>query len=199
MSRKVLVLSAIALSVASSGWVYAFRPAAAAPNLLLQSFERNASRILYWDNQAGPQGEFTVAYSAPTWSEKIAGAYQGIQPGQRARLGKDQWTSLDTNIPLTIGGTLLDAGYYYLAMERSKEGWNLVVFDAAEIHKKNTDPFLTPQLTGGTLIPLTFTVQEEIEDELSIEFLSPDKKQIELEILWGPHKLTAEVVPGLEG
>ena len=196
MLKKAVLIAAVAVAVASSGWVYALRATSAAPSMYVGSFERSGCRILFWDNVAGPQGQFTVAYSAPTWSEKIATQLDSVKPGQRARLGKDQWTNLDTNIDLTIGGTEIKAGYYYFAVERSEDGWSLVVLDAARVQKLNTDPFLTHQITGGTVIPMTYTVEEDLEDELSIEFITKDKK-IALEILWGPHKLITDVVPAL--
>lgn len=198
MSRKVVLLSAATLALVCSGWVHAYRTQSAAPNLLLQSFERQACRIVYWAGQAGPKGEFTVAYSAPAWTEKLAAQVDAVTTGQRARLGKDQWTSLDTNIELTIGGVGLPAGYYYLAMEKTDDGWNLVAMEAARIMKMCTDPFLTSKTSGGTLIPMTYSLEQDEEEELSIKFISQDRKSVELEILFGPHKLTADVVASVK-
>ena len=198
MSRKLVFLSAAALAVAGSGWVHAYRAQSAAPTMYLQSFERQACRILYWDGQAGPKGEFTVAYSAPAWTEKLAAQVDGVTAGQRVRLGKDQWTSLDTNIDLTIGGVGVPAGYYYLAMEKTEAGWDLIAMEAGRIMKQCTDPFMTAQTTGGIVIPMAYAEEEEEEDELSIEFISADKQAVELEILFGPHKLTADVVASIK-
>lgn len=172
---------------------------ATAPAMFVQSFERHASRVLFWDNAAGPQGQFTVAYSAPAWTDKIAGQMDAIAAGQRARLGKDQWATLDTAIDLDLAGVKVKSGYYYLGMERTQDGWSLVLFDHAAIHKQKSDAFLTPQLKGGTVIPLAYEQVEEVADELSIEFIKQEATEVQLEILFGPHKLTGDVKAGIEG
>jgi hypothetical protein len=116
--------------------------------------------------------------------------------GKRFRLGSDFWASLDSAGAVSIGGTEIKAGYWYLALERSKKGeWFLVALDAEPLRKKRIDPSKSSETSGGTLVPLKDEKLAPAAKQLDVEFVSIVGKPFEwtLEIRFGPHRLSADV------
>ena len=76
-----------------------------------QRSERITTRVFHFESK--PTFTFTVQYAitygAPVWKERIATALAaGEGKAARFRLGKDFWTTLDTNSDLVIGGVRQD-------------------------------------------------------------------------------------------
>jgi hypothetical protein len=116
--------------------------------------------------------------------------------GKRFRLGSDFWASLDSAGSVTIGGKEIKAGYWYLALERSKKGeWFLVALDAEPLRKKRIDPSKSAETSGGTLVPLKDEKLAPPARQLDVEFVPVVGKPFEwtLEIRFGPHRLAAGV------
>ena len=116
--------------------------------------------------------------------------------GKRFRLGSDFWASLDAAGSVSIGGKEIKAGYWYLALERSKKGeWFLVVLDAEPLRKKHVEPAKSSETSGGTLVPLKDEKLAPPAKQLDVEFAGIVGKPFEwtLEIRFGSHKLAADV------
>jgi hypothetical protein len=90
--------------------------------------------------------------------------------GKRWRFCIDFWTALDTNAPLTIGGTRFGVGEYYLVLDRAKDGsWSLVLMDAAAVRAKKLDATQAESTTEGTKVPMTYAKLDKHRPELEID------------------------------
>lgn len=189
--RPLRILVAPLLCLPALGLFAQDRPPVA-PRPFLQHMEREGSRVLFFTNR-GIAGQFHVDYGRPVWREEYLQQIDSIPAGQRLRLGKDFWTTLETNVPLTIGGVRLEPDQYYLASERTADGFAIVAYEAAPLRRRRVASF-QPPAEGGHVIPLTLSQDEDLEEELSIEFVVENRTgKITLELAWGPLRLTAPV------
>ena len=177
-------------------------PAAAQLQAYAQNAERKATRIAYFDMAAqSSPGQFVIQYGAPQWKDEYEDQVDQLK-GMRFRLGSDFWATLDTSMDLTIAGTKVPAGYYYLGMARTEDGdYRLVLHDANKLRPMRTDAFITSRLSGGIEVPMTHAKADSAAERLKIE-LSEERGQLgkaSLLIQWGPHKLTAPIVADLSG
>lgn len=202
MHRTSITCIALAL-FAGSGWLYAFRAEGPKPRGSAQSMVRDASRIAYVHedpetNALSVPAQFAVQYGAPPWKDEYDAQAGKIKAGQRVRLGKDFWTELDTNVPLTIAGQELAPNQYYLLLERGEgDGWKLIAAEASEIRAKHLDAFQSEHVTGGIAIPMTYSKAAESTDEMLLQFQMPRDGSPRFIIQWGPHQLAADVIPEL--
>lgn len=155
---------------------------------------RGSTRIFYWYGP-GSAGQVEIDYGLPRWQPAYAGMLAQATT-QRWRFGQNFWTRLDSNIELTIGGTSLPAGYYYLVLESDADaGPRLIALDPAEIREQLLDAYQAPATTGGIAIPLERADDGVPSDHLHIELsLDPDEADHGLlQIRFGPHRLTAPI------
>jgi DUF2911 family protein len=157
---------------------------------------RVSSDIFFLKGQSSP-GQFLIEYGQPEWKDEYDSQFEAMTKGKRIRFGKDFWTTLDTNLPLQISGKDVTPGYYYCALERSKDDkWSLILLDPKTVQASKTAAFMTEKTTGGTAIPLTYEAAGTSADKLTVK-LQPsdlDPKKAKLIITWGKHKLTAPIV-----
>jgi hypothetical protein len=192
MKRSILVAAGALAVAGSSGALFALAAQEDTPQAFVQSTERNACRVLFFANQTIP-GQFILDYASPAWKTEYE-RYLSAEPGTRARLGKDFWTSLDTHCDLSFGDTQVPAGHYYLALEKADgDGFNIVFFDSDEIRAKKLEAgFMAPDFPGGIVVPMNYEKTGDSEEELSLEFMKEGNAFV-FEMLWGPHKLTQTV------
>lgn len=141
----------------------------------------------------------SISYSAPEWKDSYdtPGALDQNK-GQNVRLGKNWWTSLDTNVPLEIGGTRLEPGAYFLGLHYGEDGsFKLLVIDSVQAMKESMMPFDPAGWKGGTMIPLKMSKDslEETQDEMVIAITAAegDPTKGSFSIQWGKHELSADV------
>ncbi len=160
---------------------------------------RMTTRIAYF-SQTGSPGQFSIDYGQPEWKAEYEKMF-AMTKGKRIRFGKDFWTTLDTNVGLTIGGKEVAAGYYYLALDHSSDDkWSLILLDAKAIQAEKSDAFLTDRTKGGSLIPLTYESGNTMVEKLTVKLQKADldQKKAKLVITWGNHKLTAPIVVNIQ-
>jgi hypothetical protein len=201
MPRPLAVVAfTLVAAVAAVGVVGAW--AAQDPAPYVQNEPRAMSRVVFF-GEGGLAGEYSVQYGKPAWKPEYDQNFEKMTRGQRMRLGKDWWTTLETFGPLTCGEkTELAEGSWFLALECSEKGdWSLVALDPAPIRKAHTDAFATAKTTGGTLIPMKYeaVAVADAEPDLRIQFVADAAKPREqtLEIRFGKHRLTTRVVAKL--
>jgi hypothetical protein len=189
---------AVALSIVATAFRLAPLPAESAEGMVItQSLERGLSRLVWFsDDRANPiAGEFWIEYGRPAWKSGFA---KGLESGQRRwRLGADAWTTLDTNVELTIGGQKVAPNAYYVVLENAgKDKWNLVLLDPAPQRAAKMDAFGAYATTGGIVIPLTSAKASKSAEKLAIEITKDASKRKEgmIEIAFGPHKLSVVFV-----
>jgi quercetin dioxygenase-like cupin family protein len=161
---------------------------------------RGSTRIFYWHGP-GSAGQVEIDHGLPNWNPAyesfLAGKAVGAGPPvKRWRFGQNFWTRLDSNIDLEIGGVALRAGDYYLVLEHDPQhGLRLVALDPEEIRGKRLDAFQAPRTQGGIVMPLRHESDLPVADRLAIRLAldAARSDEAELEIRFGPHRLTAPV------
>lgn len=121
--------------------------------------------------------------------------------GRRWRMGANDWTTLETNVPLTIGDLDVAPGHYDLTLRRAEDGKILLeLFDADVIRAAKIDPYFCAQLAPPPLVAeLDHDVREDgSAAELAIAMVprTRDGHVCDLRIDFGPHRLTAPLVLG---
>src|SRR5262245_16177828 len=93
-----------------------------------QSGPRMATRLAFWaKDYSKALGQVCIQYAQPTWKEEYETSLTHAK-GASMRLGSDFWTTLDTNVELTLGGTRVAIGLWYLGLRRSeKDEWTLLL------------------------------------------------------------------------
>ena len=115
---------------------------------------RGQARIFYWYGD-GSAGQCVIDHGRPAWRDAYRGFLDGEGP-RRWRFGENFWSTLDTNIPLTIGGAELDVGLYYLVLEVTAGGdVRLVALDPDVVRERRLDAYEANETRGGIAIPLT--------------------------------------------
>ncbi len=192
---KTVSLTILAVAAASSGWVHALRADGAKPSAV-QTLERAASRVLFFGNQT-IAAQYSISYGSPTWKDEFEKQASKVPDGKRIRFGKDFWTTLETNVPLTMGDVRLAPNYYYLALERAGDGFNIVAYDAGELRNKRINSFEPPE-EGGIVIPTRVEKGDDVEDELMMDFVVDNGSgSTHLEVTWGPYTMTVPVAAHL--
>lgn len=156
--------------------------------------QRNAARIFYW-HQTDSAGQVTLDHGQPAWQASYE-AFLTKPSARRWRFGENSWSTLDTNIPLTIGSTELAPGLYYLVLQNHPEhGPRLLALDPAPIRKQRLDAYEADKTEGGLAIPLTQTRVADTAPRLHVA-LEVDRAKANhatLRIRFGRHQLTADV------
>ena len=113
MKKTVLVASALLLAL----------PATAQMQSFSGTEERVVTRVGYYtQTDAGFQmlGGLSIDFGQPKWQPAYDTDLDKYR-GQRWRFGSGVWTTLDTNLPLTIGDTKIEPGAYYLVLEMTAD------------------------------------------------------------------------------
>lgn len=142
----------------------------------------------------------TVTHGQPEWKSEYADVDAMVTKlklkGTIARLGKDLWTTLMTNVPLEIGGAKVPAGSYVCGLKVGMNGdYALALLDATKAMKAGAMPFGPQNWTPDVLCPLT--LEKDVTDErvtkmlitLAADKANPMKGTFT--IAWGPHALVA--------
>lgn len=162
--------------------------------------ERMSSMALFWDN--GPAGMVCIQYGQPEWKPSYEGMINQLEDKQ-LRLGKDFWTTLNTTKALTIGGTKVPAGSYYLGLKCDKDRlFHLVVLRAEKADEKGWTPFIADEWKPEILCPMDHGKVEDPVAKMRIaieEDSAEDPTKRMLTITWGAHQLVAPLVVHLDG
>lgn len=153
---------------------------------------RGNTRIFYW---FGPDsaGQVAIDFGRPRWQPAFTKFVESAS-GRRWRLGENFWTTLDTNMALTIGGVAVAVGQYYCVLQNPKDqGPQLVLLDPAEARSRRLDAYEANKTTGGIVIPLQAAAAAEPAAELDLELrVDPATKDTgTLTIRFGPHAFEA--------
>ncbi len=159
-----------------------------------------SARVLYWNQKAdAAAGQFAINYGRPVWKQvyEDPAKFDALTKGKVWRMGSNFWTSLETQVPLSIGGKSVPAGYYYLGMRRSADGsqWSLAFIDPAEVRRTHLDAFEIQKAHVKFEAPMSLTKADSKPERLTITFSYPkdDVKNVTLRVAWGNLVLTAPV------
>lgn len=170
---------------------------ASAQDQQVKVFGGNAPRMAATKILFGPSGAglICVQYGQPLWKAEFDTQLESMK-GHNIRLGKDFWTTLNTSVGLTIGGTKVPAGSYYLGLKNDAEGkLHLAVLDAATADKAGVGPWAGDEWKVAYTCPFEKKAGEKQVDALTIDLAhdanAPTK--MTLSIAWGKHLLSAPV------
>jgi hypothetical protein len=161
---------------------------------------RGATRVAYWKNaQNRAAGEVAIEFGRPVWKEEYGPKLDEMTSGKIWRMGENFWSSLDTNLPVRIGGVDLPVGYYYLVITRSEDGsrWRLGFVDPAKARERTLDPYEVQTRPAEVPIrheaPLSFSKSAERMERLDVDLRLAEGKETEgtLVIRWGDFALSA--------
>ena len=162
--------------------------------------ERACTRVLYWDRQAdAAAGQVAICYGRPMWKKAYedAGQFDGMTKGKIWRMGANWWTTLDTDLPLSIAGQEVAPGHYYLGLTRSADGaqWSLAVIDTAGALRQHLDAFDIRKAKVEFAVPVSAAAPENIAEKLTITLTYPKENHshLILKIAWGNLALSVPV------
>ncbi len=189
-------LLAVALTVLTFVPALAAQQVRGGPDL-----DRTASNVAVVTDSFETLAAVSISYSQPRWQDRYDGMLDSLK-GNYSRLGKNWWTTLDTVGAIEVGGTMLEAGTYYLGLAIDKDGaFTLLVFDAKKAMQNRLLPFSTALYTGAfkadLVAPMTFArdARKNTVAKLEIEITADaeDPATGRLSIRWGKHELSAPV------
>jgi len=198
MFRELMAVGAIGL---------VFGPSASAQLAAFGGGEpqaRSLVRVFYWDEGKNMSpGQVAIHYGRPVWKEEYSDPvkFDEMTKGKNVRLGKDYWTTLDTNVALKIGDRSVSPGEYFLAASRTADGkaWELLFIDSAKARQQKMDAFQSDVAPVLYKVPLTVSEEQDLEKNLLI-LLGKDEKnpmKLTLTIRWGNMKLVREMTADL--
>jgi hypothetical protein len=168
--------------------------------------ERASVRVAYADTQKKSFGQqFAFDYGTPAWKKDYEdpAKFDAMTKGKVWRFGSNFWTTLDTNIPIKIGGKAVPVGVWYVGLRRSQDGvqWSMVFIDPAKVRSATVDAFSIAQAPIEFEAPLVTEKATELKEKLTV-MLTPQTdnvKKVTLRISWGQLQLSAPIEAGLEG
>jgi len=163
--------------------------------------ERGTTRVGYWDNEKNMgAGQFAIDYGRPVWRKEYddTGNFDKITKGKVYRLGSNFWTTLDTDMPLTIAGKSIPAGSWYLGLHRSEDGatWSLVFIDPVKARAAHIDASEIERAPIAYKTAMTVEQPSESKEKLTIDliFQKGNLKDVTIRIAWGKMQLSAPIV-----
>jgi len=162
--------------------------------------ERGTTRVGYWDNTKNKgAGQFAIDYGRPVWKAAYEDApkFDSMTKGKTWRMGSNYWTTLDTDISLTISGKSVPAGLWYLGLHRSDDGskWSLVFIDPAKVRSAHMDASEINRAPIEFEAPVTMEQPGEMRDKLTIDlsYQQSNLNDVTLKISWGKLQLSAPI------
>ncbi len=162
------------------------------------SLERGTVRLGYWNREKNTgAGGFFIDYGKPVWKKDYedAAKFDAMTRGKVWRLGSEDWTVLDTNVPLKISETTVPPGQWYLGLHRSQDGaqWSLVFIDPSKARSLQLDPSEINRAPVEHRAAMTSETPGETAEKLTLTLDVPksDMRQSQLKIAWGKLQLKA--------
>lgn len=201
-AKSVLGLLMI-VCLSSVIWAQENKPQADRPKIIAfgsDSSERGTTRVGYWNREKNMGvGQFAIDYGRPVWRPEYedTAKFDTMTRGKVYRLGSNFWTTLDTDMPLTIAGKTIPAGLWYLGLHRSDDGalWSLVFIDPAKARAMHVDASEIARAPIAHKAPMTVERASEAKEKLTIDltFQKPNLKDVALKIAWGKIQLSAPI------
>jgi len=198
--RLALVGSLLLLCVASALRAQENKPRPKIIAFGSDSPERGTTRVGYWNNEKNMgAGQFAIDYGRPVWRKEYEDTanFDKVTKGKVYRLGSNFWTTLDTDMPLTVAGKTIPAGLWYLGLHRSADGatWSLVFIDPAQARAAHVDASEIERAPVAHKAPMTVEQSAESKEKLTIDlvFQKTNIKDVTLRIAWGKMQLSAPI------
>ena len=137
-------------------------------------------------------GQVSIEYGLPAWKPEYTAMFQQLPTGKRWRLGSNYWTNLSTSFVLEAGESKIQAGYYYLVLERTTPDlWSLVFLNPEQVSQLQIDPWHVSRKDSGrgTPVPLQWEQSEETAEklEITLKVLDEESRQMVIHIRFGTY------------
>jgi hypothetical protein len=160
--------------------------------------EAASTRLAYFAGESGV-GQFAINYGRPVWRAEYddTGKFDQLTKGKVWRMGSNFWTSLYTDLPLTISGKAVAPGFYFLGLERSADGssWRLAFIDPVKVRNAHTDAYNIQAAHVEFTVPMNLEPRAEPAQKLTVTLAhnEGDLQNATLQVAWGRLGLTAPV------
>lgn len=164
---------------------------------------RHSSTLLAFTDSFEVKGGVSIQHGQPVWKDEYNDqakfdAFLQKYKGKNVRLGKDWWTTFDNSVPVTIGGTRIPAGSWFLGLVYERDGsFQLAVIDSQKAMQNGEMPFIEAGWTVAFKAPMTLQrdAAQEVQKEMTIDLITKEGTpgKATLQIAWGRHLLTANV------
>ncbi len=146
----------------------------------------------------GTGERMAVAYSTVPWKPELAepGALQAAAEETRWRIGKNFWTTIETDRALRAGAHWAPAGRYYASVDYTADaGWQLCLHDPATVRNRSLDAYWAADAPVDHRVPLRLESGAPLVEQLSLALrrVNVHPRAAALEIAWGPHRLVADL------
>jgi len=161
--------------------------------------DETASTRLAFFGEKTAVGQFAINYGRPAWraAYDAPGAFDKMTKGKVWRMGMNFWTTFYTDLPLTISGTSVAPGLYFLGVDRAADGsWSLAFIDPVKTRAGHVDAFYMDQAKVEFKAPLHEEAPEKDAVQkltVTIDHGAADIKKATLRIAWGHLALSAPV------
>ncbi len=163
--------------------------------------DRGSARVLYWNDSAhAAAGQFAINYGRPVWRKEYedSAKFDSMTKGKVWRMGSNYWSNLYTDVPLTIAGTAVAPGLYFLGLQRSADGssWSLAFIDPVKVRKARIDAFQISKAKVEFTAPMSIEpATSEAVEKLTLTVTHPenDIHNATLKVAWGHLALTAPI------
>ena len=197
---RLLAGMAVALCLVSSLYAQENKPRPKIIAFGSDSPERGTTRVGYWNNEKKMgAGQFAIDYGRPVWRKEYEDTanFDKMTKGKVYRLGSNFWTTLDSDMALTIAGKTIPAGSWYLGLHRSEDGaaWSLVFIDPAKARAAHVDASEIERAPIAFKAPMTIDQPVDSKEKLTIDlvFQKGNLKDVTLKIAWGKIQLSAPI------
>ncbi len=168
--------------------------------------DRASARVLYWDEaKKAAAGQFAIDYGRPVWKKDYEdpAKFDAMTKGKVWRMGSNFWTSLDTCLPVSIGGRAVRPGYYYLGLHRSADGasWSLAFIDPGQVRQAHLDAFDIRQAQVAFEAPMSVEKAQGVVQKLTITltYTKENQTNVTMRVTWGNLALTTPIKVTLPG
>lgn len=199
-SKSIMFCMAVVLCSGSAIYAQENKPRPKIIAFGSDSPERGTTRVGYWNNEKNMgAGQFAIDYGRPVWRKEYEDTanFDKMTKGKVYRLGSNFWTTLDSDMPLTVAGKAIPAGLWYLGLHRSEDGatWSLVFIDPLKARAAHIDASEIERAPVAHKAPMTVIQATESRDKLTIDLViqKGNLKDVTVKIAWGKMELSAPI------
>ncbi|MFY9343667.1 MAG: hypothetical protein WAT39_14315 [Planctomycetota bacterium] len=162
--------------------------------------DRKVSTFVVYEDGQPPLAAVAIAYTPAAWRAGYDEVVAQMSAANYTRLGKGWWATLEVAGAITIGGTRVAAGTYYLGLQVDQAGvLHLLLFESKRMLQQRVMSAATPLYRGDVkadlVAPLVLVkdARKESAANLVIEVVAGEKEPAKgtFVIRWGTHEATA--------
>lgn len=159
-----------------------------------QVLTRRMTRVT-WLGQSGEQS-LAIDYGQSRWLPEYD-KFMQERTARHARLGSGAWTTLQSGVGFSLGGTTVPAGRWYLGAHRNdKQDWTVTLMAAERLDAAGLGAGATISITPDRELPMRLERTTSASELLDIRLASnpKGKANVRLTLTWGSYRLSGDLV-----